>query len=82
MVGLGNIGIGNRGVLAIKMFYAAQIALALLTDIGDEQQRQRGEDSGCLESGGQGPESGQSGTVVTDTGTEEQGLVAADMERS
>ncbi len=69
-------GIAGREMLAVEVADAAQIAFAFFADIGDEEQGSGGDDCHLVEGCGQGPESGESGAVVTDAGTEQTGLLA------
>jgi hypothetical protein len=79
--GRGDIFGGGRQMPAVEMAHAAQIAFALFTDIGDKEHGHGGLNADLMEGGSQGPESGKSGAVVTDAGTEKLGVLAANVER-
>jgi hypothetical protein len=59
---------------------AAEIAIAFFADVGDEEEREGGDDSELMKCGGEGPERGESGAVVADAGTEQAGMLAAYIE--
>jgi hypothetical protein len=76
----GTGGAGMRELFSVNMADAAEIAIAFFADVGDEEQRENGDDSELMKCGGEGPERGESGSVVADSGAEEAGMLAADIE--
>jgi len=74
---------GGRGeVVTVKVAHAAEVAFSFLAGIGDEKQRQGGDDADGVEGRGERPEGGETGAVVTDSGAEEAGVLAAGVKGS